>query len=376
MKRWNGWGDESTTYHLPESAARYLAQLIGDGAPTPDATFVQVCASVPPSRLARHALISTDSAERALHARGQSMSDWIALRAGRVGVYPDGVAYAQSDDDVRAILAYARETGARVIPYGGGTSVVGHINPLPGNAPVVTLDLSRLNHLLDLDTTSHLATFEAGVAGPELETQLRARGFTLGHYPQSWEYSTLGGWIATRSSGQQSYYYGRIENLFAGGHVETPMGALRVYSVHLSHVGPQQRLPQVRALMDAVLGAERAGGPWDGTGSETFMFQDRRPDVPRPAILAGDFNFTPAHPEYPLVCGEMSDRGRLATTMHLADAWAAAGNSEEEVNSFPREGRIDHVFVTHDLAPRVRKAWIDDGTNASDHWPVFVEFDY
>ena len=71
----------------------------------------------------------------------------------------------------------------------------------------------------------------------------------------------------------------------------------------------------------------------------------------------------------------MSNYGRLGTAMHLADAWIAAGNSEEEVNSFPREGRIDHVFVTHDLAPKVRKAWIDYGTNASDHWPVFVEFD-
>lgn len=145
MRRWNGWGDTSVMYHFPASAARYLAQMIGDGAPTPDAPFEQVVASVPPSRLARHALISTDAAERARHARGQSMSDWIALRAGRLGVFPDGVAYVQSDDDVCAILAYARETGARVIPYGGGTSVVGHINPRPGNALANTPTPSRLS---------------------------------------------------------------------------------------------------------------------------------------------------------------------------------------------------------------------------------------
>jgi endonuclease/exonuclease/phosphatase family metal-dependent hydrolase len=79
--------------------------------------------------------------------------------------------------------------------------------------------------------------------------------------------------------------------------------------------------------------------------------------------VAGDFNFTPTHPEYSdVVCG-------------LADAWSAAGNSEQAVDSFPREGRIDHVFVTHDLAPKVRKAWIGTGIDASDHWPVFVEFD-
>ncbi len=248
MRRWNGWGDEAITYHLPESAAQYLAQLIGAGASTPDASFTQVCAMVPPSRLARHTLIATEATERVRHARGQSMSDWIALRAGRVGVFPDGVAYAQSDDDARAILAYARETGARVIPYGGGTSVVGHINPLRDDAPIVTLDLSRMQRLLALDEASQLATFQAGVAGPELESQLCARGFTLGHYPQSWEYSTLGGWIATRSSGQQAYHYGRIENLFAGGHIETPIGALDLPPFPASAAGPD--------LREVILGSE------------------------------------------------------------------------------------------------------------------------
>ena len=166
-----------------------------------------------------------------------------------------------------------------------------------------------------------------------------------------------------------------LQRGFVEAAIDAPTGPLRVYSVHLSHVGPQQRLPQVRALMESVVNAERAGATWDSAGGDTFMFQERRPDVPRSAILAGDFNFTPAHPEYPLVCGDMSNYGRLGTAMHLADAWIAAGNSEEGVNSFPREGRIDHVFVTHDLASRVRKAWIGHGIDASDHWPVFVEFD-
>ena len=166
-----------------------------------------------------------------------------------------------------------------------------------------------------------------------------------------------------------------LQRGFVEAAIDAPTGPLRVYSVHLSHAGPQQRLPQVRALMESVVNAERAGATWDSAGGDTFMFQERRPDVPRSAILAGDFNFTPAHPEYPLVCGDMSNYGRLGTAMHLADAWIAAGNSEEEANSFPREGRIDHVFVTHDLAYRVRKSWIGHGIDASDHWPVFVEFD-
>ena len=157
--------------------------------------------------------------------------------------------------------------------------------------------------------------------------------------------------------------------------VATPSGPLRVYCTHLSHVGAQQRLPQVAALMAAVNRAPVAGSTWDAAGPETFMFREPAPAVPASAIVAGDFNFTPADPEYPLVCGEPSNHGRLATAEHLSDAWIAAGNSEEGVESFPREGRIDHVLVTHDLAPRVTAARIGHDINASDHWPVFVEFD-
>ncbi len=173
----------------------------------------------------------------------------------------------------------------------------------------------------------------------------------------------------------------RLANLFdlQRGYVEAaiaaPSGPLRVYSTHLSHVGAPQRLPQVAALMDAVNRAPVTGGTWDATAGPTFMFQEPAPAVPVSAIVAGDFNFTPADPEYSLVCGTPGGRGRLATAEHLADAWTAAGNSEEGVDSFPREGRIDHVFVTHDLAPRVKSARIGYGIVASDHWPVFVEFD-
>lgn len=238
MKRWNGWGEESTIYPLPESAARYLADLIGEGLRLEDAALEQTVRAVPPSSLSPHPLVSVDAEERLRHARGQSLPDWVALHSGWINAFPDGVAYPTCDEDVRALLDYAHRTGTRLIPYGGGTSVVGHINPLPGDAPVLTLDLSRLNRLLELDETSHLATFEAGVAGPEIERQLQARGYTLGHFPQSFEFSTLGGWIATRSSGQQSYYYGRIENLFAGGHVETPLGALELPPHPASAAGP------------------------------------------------------------------------------------------------------------------------------------------
>src|SRR5205085_8612029 len=133
--------------------------------------------------------------------------------------FPDGVAYPANDEEVRGWFEYARQSGARLIPYGGGTSVAGHINPRAEDAPTLTLDMQRFDRLLNFDEVSQLATFEAGVNGPQIERQLAAHGYTLGHFPQSWELSTLGGWIATRSSGQQSYHYGRIEDLFAGGQV-------------------------------------------------------------------------------------------------------------------------------------------------------------
>jgi alkyldihydroxyacetonephosphate synthase len=241
MKRWNGWGDEATHFPLPPSALHYLAGLLGEGAPAPDAELADVVAGVPASRLAPHPLILTDPHERLRHARGQSLPDWIALRAGRIGVFPDGVTYPASAEGVRALLDFARVTGTRLIPYGGGTSVVGHVNPLAGDAPVLTVDVSRLNRLVELDETSRLATLEAGVSGPQLEAQLRGRGYTLGHFPQSFEFSTLGGWIATRSTGHQSYHYGRIEVLFAGGNVETLLGPLELRALPASAAGPDLR---------------------------------------------------------------------------------------------------------------------------------------
>ena len=248
MKRWNGWGDEEIQYPLPDSAARYLAGLLGEGLRLEDVPFGKALASVAPSRLPHHPLISTDPEERLRHARGQSLPDWIALHSGLIGTFPDGVAYPTSEEEVRILLDYAKTAGVKVIPFGGGTSVVGHINPLPGDSPILTMDLSRLNHLLALDETSRLATFEAGIVGPEIEKQLAARGYTLGHFPQSFELSTLGGWIATRSTGQQSYRYGRIENLFAGGHVETPIGALDLPAHPASAAGPD--------LKHIILGSE------------------------------------------------------------------------------------------------------------------------
>lgn len=241
MQRWNGWGDPHHRHPMPAGAEDYLQARLGPPLAAPEARKDAVLALVPESRLPGHTLIKTDADVRLRHARGQSFPDWLALRTGQVGVFPDGVAFPETDDDVAALLIYAREVDARVIPYGGGTSVAGHINPTPGDRPVLTLSLARINKLESLLPESRLATFGAGVRGPDLEAALRAQGFTLGHYPQSFEYSTLGGWVATRSSGQQSLYYGRVEALFAGGTLIGPTARLEMPPLPASAAGPDLR---------------------------------------------------------------------------------------------------------------------------------------
>ena len=248
MRRWNGWGDDTTCYPLKEDALKFLERKIGDATPLRDATLHEAVDRVPPSRLPEHPSIIKSAEERVRHARGQSLPDWLALRSGNLGVLPDGVAYPTTSTEVRSLLALASNASVTIIPYGGGTSVVGHITPKKDDKPVLTLDMSRMNRLLSLDEESHITTFGAGTAGPDVEAQLRARGYTLGHFPQSFEFSTLGGWVATRSSGQQSLRYGRIEQLFAGGLLETPIGTLEVPGFPASAAGPD--------LREIVLGSE------------------------------------------------------------------------------------------------------------------------
>ena len=230
MRRWNGWGDETFNLAMPEQGQDFLASRIGNGRPLADTTLESACARVPETRLRPgldlETLIDTSPETRVRHARGQSLADWLAMRSGDFGVYPDGVAFPVSNEDVRKLLAWAEQQQINLIPYGGGTSVAGHINPVDNGKPVLTVDMGRMNRLLDLDPDSQIATFGAGTPGPLVESQLRAHGYTLGHFPQSFELSTIGGWVASRSSGQQSLRYGRIEQLFAGGRIETLQGTL------------------------------------------------------------------------------------------------------------------------------------------------------
>jgi len=241
MKRIQGWGNTKTDYPVPPPAKQYLEDVVGPPLNLKNVLIKDLIKKVPQLKFPEHPLITIDPEERLRHARGQSLSDWIDMYDGLVDTFPEGVAYPSSNQDVRDLLAFAKENQVNLIPYGGGSSVVGHLTPLNQGPPTISVDMSKMNKLIKLNEISLEATFGAGVSGPDLEKHLAEQGFILGHFPQSWEYSTLGGWIVTRSVGQQSYHYGRIEPLFVSGHMETPSGPLDLLRVPKSAAGPDLR---------------------------------------------------------------------------------------------------------------------------------------
>jgi alkyldihydroxyacetonephosphate synthase len=241
MRRWNGWGDEDTSLDLSPRAAWLLEELLGPGTPPRDATLDDVLRGIPAGRLPGRPGIVLDAETRLRHARGQSLPDWVALRSGHPGPVPDGVALPADADDVRRLIGFAATAGAVVVPYGGGTGVVGGLGPFDPTIPTLLVSLERMSGLRSLDRESGLATVGAGSTGPAVEGALAAQGLTLGHFPQSWELSTVGGWVATRSAGQQSIGYGRIEALFAGGRLVAPAGTLDLPPHPASAAGPDLR---------------------------------------------------------------------------------------------------------------------------------------
>jgi alkyldihydroxyacetonephosphate synthase len=256
-RRWNGWGDETVVMALPEAARLLLERRMGSRTPPRDATLADALEAVPASRLPARDDLDRTTDSRLRYATAQSLPDWIEIRSGRVARHPDAVARPSSDEGIESLYQTARQLGARLVPYGGGTSVVGSIgrggfaDPTGGSQddrPVITVDLGALAGLRSYDERSGLATFGAGTAGPEVEAALAPLGRTLGHFPQSFELSTVGGWIATRSSGQESMGYGRIEDLFGGGRVVAPAGRLDLPPFPASAAGPD--------LRQVVLGSE------------------------------------------------------------------------------------------------------------------------
>ncbi|MFN8192830.1 MAG: FAD-binding oxidoreductase [Nocardioidaceae bacterium] len=242
------WGDPAAATALPEPTRGLVELAFGIDERPAVADVV-----LPSPALAGDALdalsaavgaehVHTDDETRRLRTRGKSTPDLLRARAGDLADAPDAVVRPGSHDEVVAVLAAASAHRVAVVPFGGGTAVTGGLAPLrEGFAGVVSLDLCRLDRLVEVDPVSMTATLEPGLKGPEAEALLAEHRMTLGHFPQSFEYASIGGYAATRSSGQSSAGYGRFDALVVGMTVATPTGSVHLGAAPASAAGPDLR---------------------------------------------------------------------------------------------------------------------------------------
>lgn len=253
------WGDPGSGTDLPD-AARSLVEMAFGLSETPGTTAVDLPTSSVAATLVEQlrdllgaAYVLTDDETRRLRTRGKSTPDLLKARCGDLEDAPDVVVRPSTHDEVSAVLAFAVEQHLAVVPFGGGTSVTGGLVARRGGyAGCLSLDLIRMKSLVTVDHESMTATLEPGLRGPEAEALLAAEGLTLGHYPQSFEYATIGGFAATRSSGQSSAGYGRFDSLVVGLRVATPRGDWRLGCAPANAAGPD--------LRQLILGSEGAFG--------------------------------------------------------------------------------------------------------------------
>jgi alkyldihydroxyacetonephosphate synthase len=251
--RWYGWGSEESAFdpkdrpglwpyaatHLGISAAEPMwrpidrEDILLPGVRADDGFFGWLSAAFPPTAW------SKSGDDRLRHATGRSTSDIWRLRLGLIDAAPDCVVFPGEERDVLALIEAAKRFGAVLIPFGGGTNVAGCLDPTDRRGRlIVSVDLRRMNRVFEIDPISGLVHVEAGILGPALEAVLEGAGFTLGHFPDSFLYSTLGGWVATRSSGMLSDAYGNIEDMVVGLRVVTPAGVLQTRPLPHASNGP------------------------------------------------------------------------------------------------------------------------------------------
>ncbi|MEU4830855.1 FAD-binding oxidoreductase [Streptosporangium sp. NPDC023615] len=260
---WSGWGDPAKAADLPEPIRTLLGDLLGVRPPRSEAaTLGEV--RLPPVALPAPVVdelrglvgadhVRLDDETRVRHTRGKSTPDLLRMRAGDGSDAPDAVVLPACHDEVLAVLAACAAHRVAVVPFGGGTSVVGGlVASRRGFAGVIALDLARLDRLVSVDAESMVAELEPGMRAPRAERLLAAHGFTLGHFPQSFEYATLGGFAAARSSGQASAGHGRFDDMVVGMTVATPRGTLDLGRAPRSAAGPD--------LRQVMLGSEGAFG--------------------------------------------------------------------------------------------------------------------
>jgi alkyldihydroxyacetonephosphate synthase len=239
-----GWGfeDQQPSAAEVEQAGRATREHLGfepvEIEPPPRLDDVEL----PPPRLEPPASLAgicrSDPYERATHAYGKAYRDLVRAYRGRFDHPPDVVAYPADEREVERLLDWCAEAAAAAIPFGGGTSVVGGVEPRVPQDAVVTIDLGRMNRVLEVDPVSRSARIQAGATGPQLEEQLKAHGLTLRHYPQSFEYSTLGGWVATRAGGHFATLHTHIDDFVESVRAVTPRGDWESRRLPGSGAGP------------------------------------------------------------------------------------------------------------------------------------------
>ena len=263
--KWWGWGfeDRSVPLESRPTLFAFLRQVLelptGELLRVPDPESIRLPAarfSEPDLQEFRKIVgeegIAASDRDRLAHSVGRSYRDLVRLRLGPIPPPPDLVLFPEHDDEIRRLLEFCSEREVRVIPYGGGTSVVRGVEVVDASRPHVTLDLRRMHSVLALDEVSLLATAQAGTRGPLLEEELASHGLTTGHFPQSFEFSTLGGWIASRSTGAMSNRYGKIEDIVASVRLIAPSGVYDVASRPRHAMGPD--------LLGLAVGSEGALG--------------------------------------------------------------------------------------------------------------------
>lgn len=260
---WWGWGDPGRERALPPGAGELLRAELGvEGPPRPPVAAEEV--RMPPPALAPAALeglraivgpehAGQDRHARLVHAAGKSYLDLVRQRAGDASEAPDAVVAPGDHDQVAAVLARCTANDVAVVPFGGGTSVVGGVAPQRGDhSAVISLDLRRLGRVVGLDERSLTVVAQGGLRLVDAEAALEARGLTLGHFPQSYEHVSIGGCLATRSAGQSSTGYGRFDDLAVGLRCAAPAGTLELPARPASAAGPD--------LRELVMGSEGALG--------------------------------------------------------------------------------------------------------------------
>jgi alkyldihydroxyacetonephosphate synthase len=242
LKHW-GWGyeDQAPSRDELQAAAKGIREGLGMGGeveqPVPlEAVELRAGRLKAPDSFGD--LFTDSHYERVAHALGKAYRDVVRGFRGEFPNPPDLVAFPRDESEIETVLSWAEAEGAAVVPFGGGTSVVGGVEARLGDRPVVSLDLRRLDRVLEVDAESLAARIQAGATGPGLEDQLREHGLTLRHFPQSFEYATLGGWVATRAGGHFATLYTHIDDLVESVRAITPRGTWESRRLPGSGAGP------------------------------------------------------------------------------------------------------------------------------------------